>query len=409
MPRRLRPTLLFATEFFFWAVLLSAPRPGARSRQCGTSPLYMEHEGLTRQAELYTPAQACNDDARRKVPLLLLLHCNGCRTEWGLLELELAADSLGWLLLMPRGVGKSWNAGECCGKAAHENIDDLGFLRRLLVLAVTDLGGQRDAIFIAGFSNGAYMTTMLASASEVSIRGFAAIGGYSYNISQLRTQGAASILHLSHDDDAVLYNGCCAGAGCCCNIDLRRGAAPCFGGDAAAEALRRSSDCTFFPEVHIGNNVVCHAGRGCSASTVFCAWRGKRHLALGTKKFLCGAMDFLARSAELGSLDASTCERLGLPASAYGVILHTSTSRAIDKITSPLLLQSTAVQPESIGRPWPWVGMTFGFLGIAMLGGTALVVCVSRHRAYEARCRGPAGQVIGAQRSELINVDPVLE
>ena len=40
----------------------------------------------------------------------------------------------GLALAVPRGVNGSWNGHYCCGDAAKRNIDDLGALRRLLVL-----------------------------------------------------------------------------------------------------------------------------------------------------------------------------------------------------------------------------------------------------------------------------------
>ena len=37
----------------------------------------------------------------------------------------------GFPILAPVGIGNSWNAGACCGKAREKNLDDVGFIRSL--------------------------------------------------------------------------------------------------------------------------------------------------------------------------------------------------------------------------------------------------------------------------------------
>lgn len=43
------------------------------------------------------------------------------------------------ILLYPDGFGKSWNAGNCCGQAVSNNIDDVQFMRDLLDLVESRL------------------------------------------------------------------------------------------------------------------------------------------------------------------------------------------------------------------------------------------------------------------------------
>src|SRR6185436_8921755 len=38
----------------------------------------------------------------------------------------------GFLALFPNGVDKSWNAGECCGTAKDEKVEDVRFIKELL-------------------------------------------------------------------------------------------------------------------------------------------------------------------------------------------------------------------------------------------------------------------------------------
>jgi polyhydroxybutyrate depolymerase len=77
------------------------------------------------------------------------------------------ADAEGFLVVYPwqrtHGSILTWNAGNCCGSAQEENVDDVEFVRRL----VDDLDGNAnvdaDRVFATGMSNGAILTYRLAS------------------------------------------------------------------------------------------------------------------------------------------------------------------------------------------------------------------------------------------------------
>src|SRR5487761_1243238 len=79
---------------------------------------------------------------------------------------ELARDGLVPLaasgsaeLIYPAGVGKSWNAGGCCGVAAREKVDDVAFLQALV--AQVD-PGHRQPIYLVGYSNGGRLAYRVA-------------------------------------------------------------------------------------------------------------------------------------------------------------------------------------------------------------------------------------------------------
>jgi polyhydroxybutyrate depolymerase len=62
-------------------------------------------------------------------------------------------------LVYPAGVGKSWNAGGCCGVAAKENVNDVAFLQALV--AQLD-PGHRQPVYLAGYSNGGRLAYRVA-------------------------------------------------------------------------------------------------------------------------------------------------------------------------------------------------------------------------------------------------------
>ncbi len=62
-------------------------------------------------------------------------------------------------LIYPTGIGLSWNAIGCCGRAAQQNVDDIAFMKSLV--ANVDPGHQHP-IYLVGYSNGGRMAYRLA-------------------------------------------------------------------------------------------------------------------------------------------------------------------------------------------------------------------------------------------------------
>jgi polyhydroxybutyrate depolymerase len=62
-------------------------------------------------------------------------------------------------LIYPVGIGRSWNAGGCCGMAGREDIDDVAFLQALV--AHVD-PGRRRPIDLVGYSNGGRLAYRVA-------------------------------------------------------------------------------------------------------------------------------------------------------------------------------------------------------------------------------------------------------
>jgi polyhydroxybutyrate depolymerase len=86
--------------------------------------------------------------------------------------MDAKAAERGMIVVYPQGVGNSWNAGGCCGRAMDERVDDVRFLRDLVREIGSELCVDRARVYATGMSNGAIMSYRLAcEASDV----FAAI------------------------------------------------------------------------------------------------------------------------------------------------------------------------------------------------------------------------------------------
>ena len=150
------------------------PMDQIESLEPGDMTRSLIYDGIERTYILHIPA---GYDATRPTPLVLAFHGIGLNAGEmirisGLSE---QANTSGFIVAYPNGTGKnqSWNGGHCCGEAAKNNVDDVGFVRALIdeLSALTNIDPSR--VYAAGFSNGAIMVYRLAC--ELSDR-IAAIG-----------------------------------------------------------------------------------------------------------------------------------------------------------------------------------------------------------------------------------------
>ncbi len=139
-------------------------------------------DGRTRSYRVVVPRGLAPD---RPVPLLLALH--GGIGSGHQFESTSGFDALavehGFVVVYPDGIeiggggilrnGHVWNGGRCCGTAAREHVDDVGFLATVIdrVSATHRIDSRR--VYATGHSNGAIMAYRLAC--ELSDR-IAAIG-----------------------------------------------------------------------------------------------------------------------------------------------------------------------------------------------------------------------------------------
>jgi polyhydroxybutyrate depolymerase len=130
--------------------------------------------GIERTYVLHIPA---GYDAARPTPLVLAFHGIGLNAEEmiRISGLSKQADTAGFIVVYPNGTGesKSWNGGHCCGEAAKNNVDDVGFVRALIEQLAGSVKLDAGRIYATGFSNGAIMVYRLGC--ELSDR-IAAIG-----------------------------------------------------------------------------------------------------------------------------------------------------------------------------------------------------------------------------------------
>jgi polyhydroxybutyrate depolymerase len=72
------------------------------------------------------------------------------------------ADSHGFIVVWPSGVGSSWNVGRCCGSAQSQNVDDVAFTKAIVTTLASEACIDRKRVYATGCSNGGGMAYKLA-------------------------------------------------------------------------------------------------------------------------------------------------------------------------------------------------------------------------------------------------------
>jgi polyhydroxybutyrate depolymerase len=115
-------------------------------------------------------------------PLLLVLHGSVMDGEtmrrWTGYEFDRLADRDGFIVLYPDGYKRNWN--DCRRDAAYparlENVDDIGFFRRLIEHFVSKMGIDPGKVYAFGYSSGGQMAHRLAIEMPDMVTAVAAIG-----------------------------------------------------------------------------------------------------------------------------------------------------------------------------------------------------------------------------------------
>lgn len=150
----------------------------------------IEVDGVSREYRLYVPAQVADDPA-----LVVMMHGgvgSGAQAEraYGWND---EADAAGFVVAYPDGLNRTWNAGDCCGGAERDNVDDVAFITALVAELQGEWGVSPHRTFATGMSNGAMMSYRMACETDV----FAAIAPVAGTIVTACDDPApTSVLHI---------------------------------------------------------------------------------------------------------------------------------------------------------------------------------------------------------------------
>jgi polyhydroxybutyrate depolymerase len=164
----------------------------------------LEVDGQARSYLVHLPEIA--QDAG-SLPLVLAFHGGGTNAAVmaefsGLSE---KADEAGFVVAYPNGSGRveralTFNAGNCCGYAQRQIVDDVKFVRMLLDDVATVLPIDSKRIFATGMSNGAMISYRIACELADRIAAIAPVAG-PMGIDECRPSRALSVCHFHGTSD----------------------------------------------------------------------------------------------------------------------------------------------------------------------------------------------------------------
>jgi polyhydroxybutyrate depolymerase len=194
----------------------ATPLPAdAKIERPGDYRFSIEFGGMTRQYRIHVPA---GYSSSRPTPMVLAFHGGGgnmdLQADDRYYGLESKSDRAGFIAVFPNGYsplrsGKlaTWNAGNCCAGARDRNVDDVGFVRRIVQNLRAQLNVDPNRIFATGMSNGAMFAYRLACEMSDTIKAIASVAG-SDGTRTCTPSRPVSILEIhAKDDERVLFEG----------------------------------------------------------------------------------------------------------------------------------------------------------------------------------------------------------
>jgi len=169
----------------------------------------IEHGGLTRDYQLYKPA-----NLGENAPLLFVLHGYGGSANLirNYSAMNAQADLHGFMVCYPQGIvddfgNPFWNVGY--DFHMNESVDDSDFLKTLAVLLQSEYQLSNKFTFATGMSNGGDMCYLLACEQSDTFKAIAPVAGtMMQNIYDNCAQDSMPVLAINGDNDSItLWEG----------------------------------------------------------------------------------------------------------------------------------------------------------------------------------------------------------
>ncbi|MGB7283073.1 MAG: PHB depolymerase family esterase [Candidatus Acidiferrum sp.] len=151
--------------------------------QASSKSLTMEFAGRTRRYILHVPP---HHDATKPAALVIVLHgaTQSPESAERMSRMSELANKNDFIAVYPSGTGRdpdakapTWNAGNCCGYAMLNHVDDVGFLNALIAKLEREDEVDPKRVYATGISNGAMMSYRLACELSDKVAAIAPVEG----------------------------------------------------------------------------------------------------------------------------------------------------------------------------------------------------------------------------------------
>ncbi|MCB1685016.1 MAG: PHB depolymerase family esterase [Pseudomonadales bacterium] len=207
-----RRAALLCTAFLLTACMTSLADPPAPGAGGDTHPTFsrqtMEHEGRTRH---YLVHDFSGDNP---APVVFILHGGGGHAENAvdMSQFDVIAAREKLIAVYPAGTGGTpggrlltWNAGHCCAYARENQVDDVGFIARIIDDLVSSGNADAGRIYVTGMSNGGMMAHRLGLELSDRIAAIAPVVGalFGDEVPPATYQPVASLMIIGATDAIV--------------------------------------------------------------------------------------------------------------------------------------------------------------------------------------------------------------
>jgi polyhydroxybutyrate depolymerase len=155
-------------------------------------------------------------DAATPTPLVLLLHGRGVDgdIQEAYFKFEPLAESRGFLYVHPDGTvdadgAQYWNATDACCSSGSDVPDDAAYLIAIIEQVSAEHNVDPKAIFLAGHSNGGFMSYRMACQHADTIAGIASLAGATFaDTADCTPSEPVSVLQVhGTGDESIVYGG----------------------------------------------------------------------------------------------------------------------------------------------------------------------------------------------------------
>ncbi len=136
----------------------------------------VQHDGYHRCWHIHVP-----ENLEGPVPLLVDMHGFGGTAEGQkrLTGFDRLADEEKFVVVWPQGMNSSWNAGPlCCGHSVADDVDDVGFLRKMIARVGSQQNIDQGRVYVTGLSNGSAMSQRFANEASDLVAATASLALY---------------------------------------------------------------------------------------------------------------------------------------------------------------------------------------------------------------------------------------
>ncbi len=161
---------------FLWLLVTSCTAPPPEITP-GSRLVQMGHDNYIRNVTYYIPKKL----RKRRRSLVMCLHSGGSSgddiTRLTRRNFNKLAESNNFIVAYPEALNNYWNDAreDSISLSHHLNIDDVGFIGKVIDFAMDSFRVDPQHIFVSGFSEGGFMVFRLACEIPAKIQGFATV------------------------------------------------------------------------------------------------------------------------------------------------------------------------------------------------------------------------------------------